>query len=107
MRSRIYVMVALAGAVLSCTAQKSENRTPGHFNRIEVKGAIKVIFRQSDSTQVRVVADAEELQNIMTEAENGVLRISSKGNLEEAAWQCRVLSQSKTTLLNGSIESKE
>ncbi|PKF74690.1 DUF4252 domain-containing protein [Chryseobacterium sp. PMSZPI] len=52
-----------------------EARNVGEFSGIQVSTGVNVIFKQENPTNVKVIADADKLQYIVTKVENGVLRI--------------------------------
>lgn len=68
--------------MLSCTAQR-EQRTITPFSRIEVKGAVSVMYHQSDSLGLWLNGDQEDLGKVSTLVDGDVLRISSKGDMED------------------------
>ncbi|OBW39470.1 hypothetical protein AB670_04190 [Chryseobacterium sp. MOF25P] len=53
-----------------------ESRNVGQFSGIDVSTGVKVVFTQENSTSVKVFADADKLQNVITKVENGILKIS-------------------------------
>jgi hypothetical protein len=52
-----------------------ENRNVGEFSGIEVSTGVNVVFKQENATNVKVYADSDKLQNIITKVENGVLKV--------------------------------
>ncbi|WP_294224213.1 DUF4252 domain-containing protein [uncultured Chryseobacterium sp.] len=52
-----------------------ENRTVGEFSGIQVSTGVNVIFKQESPTAVKVIADADKLQYIITKVENGTLKV--------------------------------
>ncbi len=52
-----------------------ENRNVGDFSGIEVSTGVNVVFKQENATNVKVYADSDKLQNIITKVENGVLKV--------------------------------
>lgn len=52
-----------------------ENRNVGDFSGIQVSTGVNVVFKQEDPTSVKVIADADKLQYIITKVENGVLKV--------------------------------
>lgn len=58
-----------------------ESRSVGEFSGIQVSTGVIVNFKQENPTNVKVIADADKLQYIITKVENGVLKvyIDSKG----------------------------
>ncbi|MDF2553015.1 MAG: hypothetical protein K0R36_3691 [Chryseobacterium sp.] len=52
-----------------------ENRNVGDFSGIDVSTGVNVVFKQENATNVKVYADSDKLQNIITKVENGVLKV--------------------------------
>ncbi|MCJ7933606.1 MAG: DUF4252 domain-containing protein [Chryseobacterium sp.] len=52
-----------------------EARTVGDFSGIQVSTGVNVIFKQERPTSVKVIADSDKLQYIITKVENGTLKI--------------------------------
>ncbi|WP_294284803.1 DUF4252 domain-containing protein [uncultured Chryseobacterium sp.] len=52
-----------------------ENRNVGEFSGIQVSTGVNLVFKQEGSTSVKVIADADKLQYIITKVENGVLKV--------------------------------
>lgn len=52
-----------------------DNRNVGEFSRIEASVGVNVIFKQENNRNVKVIADADKLQYVITKVENGVLKI--------------------------------
>lgn len=52
-----------------------ENRNVGNFSALEVSTGIILNFKQESPSSVKVIADADKLQYIVTKAENGVLKV--------------------------------
>ena len=61
-------------------AQTSQVRETSPFKKIEVSGAANVVYTQSDTLKLKVVADEKEINNIMTTFENETLVIKAKGS---------------------------
>ena len=61
-------------------AQTSQVRETSPFKKIEVSGAANVVFTQSDTLKLKVVADEKEINNIFTTFENETLVIKAKGS---------------------------
>lgn len=60
----------------SASYLNGENRNVGQFSGIDVSAGVKVVFTQENNTSVRVFADADKLQNVITKVENGILKVS-------------------------------
>jgi len=52
-----------------------ENRNVGNFSGIEVSTGVNVVFKQENATNVKVYADSDKLQNVITKVENGILKV--------------------------------
>lgn len=59
-----------------------ENRNVGEFSGIEVSTGVNIVFKQENATSVKVLADSDKLQYVITKVENGVLKvyIDNKGS---------------------------
>ena len=61
-------------------AQETQNREVKSFKKIEVSGATTVVYTQSDTLVLKVVADKAEINNVYTTIEGDVLSIKAKGS---------------------------
>ncbi len=52
-----------------------ESRNVGEFSGIQVSTGVNLVFKQESPTSVKVIADADKLQYIVTRVDNGVLRV--------------------------------
>ncbi|WP_299184011.1 DUF4252 domain-containing protein [uncultured Chryseobacterium sp.] len=52
-----------------------ENRNVGEFSGIHASTGVNVIFKQESPTTVKVIADADKLQYVITKVENGILKV--------------------------------
>lgn len=52
-----------------------ENRNVGQFSALDVSTGVKVVFTQENNSSVKVFADSDKLQNVITKVENGVLKV--------------------------------
>lgn len=52
-----------------------EARNVGEFSGISVSTGVNVVFKQEGPTSVKVIADADKLQYIITKVENGILKV--------------------------------
>lgn len=52
-----------------------EARNVGEFSGIQVSTGINLVYKQESPTSVKVIADADKLQYIVTKVENGVLKV--------------------------------
>lgn len=65
---------------MTIKAQSSQEREAKPFKKLEVSGAATVIYRQSDTLKLKVVADEKEINNIYTTYEDETLVIKAKGS---------------------------
>jgi hypothetical protein len=52
-----------------------ESRNVSEFSGIQVSTGVNVVFKQENPTNVKVIADADKLQYIITKVENGTLKV--------------------------------
>ncbi|MCW3160353.1 DUF4252 domain-containing protein [Chryseobacterium oryctis] len=52
-----------------------EIRNVGEFSGVQVSTGVNVVFKQESPTNVKVIADADKLQYVVTKVENGVLKV--------------------------------
>ncbi|UFH33861.1 DUF4252 domain-containing protein [Chryseobacterium sp. C-71] len=52
-----------------------ETRNVGEFSGLEVSTGVDVVFKQENATNVKVFADSDKLQYIITKVENGILKV--------------------------------
>ncbi|MGK6343863.1 DUF4252 domain-containing protein [Chryseobacterium sp. DT-3] len=52
-----------------------EARNVGEFSGIQVSTGVNVVFKQESPTNVKVIADSDKLQYIITKVENGILKV--------------------------------
>lgn len=52
-----------------------ETRNVGEFSGLEVSTGVDVVFKQENATSVKVFADSDKLQYIITKVENGILKV--------------------------------
>lgn len=52
-----------------------ESRNVGEFSGVHASTGVRVIFKQESPTNVKVIADADKLQYVVTKVENGILKI--------------------------------
>lgn len=65
---------------LAIKAQTTQVREVKPFKQIELSGATSVIYTQSDTLALKVVADEKEINNIYTSFEGDALIIKAKGS---------------------------
>lgn len=58
-----------------------EARNVGEFSGIQVSTGVDVVYKQESPTNIKVIADADKLQYVITKVENGMLKVyvDSKG----------------------------
>lgn len=78
---RILSITLLAG-ILSCNAQKTQDRTVPLFTKIKISGGANIYYTTSDSASVKVNASDKEIANVTTMVENETLIINTKGVFE-------------------------
>lgn len=74
----ITLIVTLATFLAAPIAKAQSERTVTSFNGINVSGPMTVYVSMGEKTSVRVDADSDDLENIITEVEANILQISSK-----------------------------
>ncbi|MDH6251262.1 hypothetical protein M2347_000989 [Chryseobacterium sp. H1D6B] len=52
-----------------------ESRNVGEFSGIQVSTGVNVVYKQEGPTNIKVIADADKLQYVITKVENGVLKV--------------------------------
>lgn len=52
-----------------------ETRNVGEFSALNISTGVKVVYKQDSKNSVKVIADADKLENIITKVENGTLKI--------------------------------
>lgn len=67
-------------SALAMKAQTSQEREVKPFKKLEVSGAANVIYTQSDTLKLKVVADDKEINNIFTTFEDETLVVKAKGS---------------------------
>jgi flagellar hook assembly protein FlgD len=72
---------ALFLMTIGCSAQQEQVRQIPPFDKIHISGAVAVEYRSSDTLDLKVEAKQKELDQVITEVENGTLKISTKGSV--------------------------
>lgn len=52
-----------------------EARNVGEFSGIHVSTGVNVVYKQEGPTNIKVIADADKLQYVITKVENGILKV--------------------------------
>ncbi|MCD6068418.1 MAG: hypothetical protein K0S33_3244 [Bacteroidetes bacterium] len=81
MKKLIYTM-AISLSSFGLFAQTSETRTVTDFTKINAEGVSEVIITQADQTTLKVRAESEDMNNILTEVKGNTLNITTKGNIK-------------------------
>lgn len=82
MKTTFITSLFVFGAIVSY-AQEVQKRETKPFHKIEISGATSLIFTQSDTLQLRVEADKDEINNLMTDVSDGILSVKAKGNFKQ------------------------
>jgi len=83
MKTIILTSVILISS-LAIKAQTTQTREIKPFKQIELSGAASVIYTQSDTLALKVVADDKEINNIHTTFEGETLVIKAKGSFNHS-----------------------
>lgn len=78
-KNRIISFLALITTFIGCNAQQVQTREVKPFHKIQASGSVNIFFTQSDTASLIVKADKDEINNVETKFENGILIISNKG----------------------------
>lgn len=76
-----FFTIVLVSTLISCNAQKTQERTVSPFNRMKISGGVHVVYTNSDTLTLSVRAKENELDNVQTKIENSTLYISSTGHI--------------------------
>lgn len=74
-----FLSLALFSTVFTLSAQITQTRQVGTFNKIQVSDAVNVVYTQSDSLEVKLDGNEKELASVETKVEKSTLIISAKG----------------------------
>lgn len=78
----LMVLTAVFPSIQAANSQKTETRTVNSFNAIDVSSGIDLYLKMGTTEEVKVVADDDVIDDIVTEVKNGTLHIyMEKGNL--------------------------
>lgn len=80
-KSKILGLLVLTSISLS-TLKAQQTRTVGEFSGIKAGDSFNIVVSQSESTTVKVDAPEAVLSQIKTEVKDGILNISSEGNIK-------------------------
>jgi hypothetical protein len=79
MKKLVVLSVSLLAGIISCTAQKTQDRPVSAFQKLKISGSVSVLYTNSDTLNLKVSADENELEGVVTKVENGILIIENKG----------------------------
>jgi hypothetical protein len=65
---------------LAFSSEKTENRNLKDFNKIKVSSGIDLYLRMGETEEVKVVADGDIIDQVITEVKDGTLKIYMKQN---------------------------
>lgn len=77
------LIIALFAGIISCTAQRTENRPVSAYSHVEVDGNVSVYYTESDTLDLRVEGSEKDLSKLFTEVEKGILHINNKNSNSE------------------------
>jgi len=80
MKNKQFLILAIFVPMLALKAQETQNRNLGIFNSIETSGSVNVIYTHSDTASLTVKAKKDELENIETKFDRGILMIKNRGS---------------------------
>ncbi|MES2566001.1 MAG: DUF2807 domain-containing protein [Bacteroidota bacterium] len=80
----IIVSSILLLSVLATKSQTSQEREVKPFKKLEISGAATVVFTQSDTLKLKVVADDKEINNVFTTFEDETLVVKAKGSFNHS-----------------------
>jgi hypothetical protein len=79
----ILLIAIILGAniqALAFSSEKTENRNLKDFNKIKVSSGIDLYLRMGETEEVKVVADGDIIDQVITEVKDGTLKIYMKQN---------------------------
>jgi hypothetical protein len=77
----LMLLTAASTAVQAGNSKKTEIRKVKNFNAVDVSAGIDLYLKMGETEQVRVEADDDIIENILTEVKNGTLHVyMKKGN---------------------------
>lgn len=74
------VLIAMMG--IPMLAQTTEDRNLTGFTKLEASGAPNIKLTQGEQESVKVMAEQEDIKNIITEVKDGKLVVRSQGNIQ-------------------------
>lgn len=82
MKNKIIATFLLISALIGCKAQKTQIRELGNFDKIKISGALNMEFTSSDTSEVSITANENDLDKVISRVENATLIIYTKGNIK-------------------------
>ena len=82
----IFALTALGVSASSSYSDKTENRNLNNFHAVKVSAGIDLYLKMGDSEEVKVVADDDIIDRIITEVKDGTLHIYMKSNNNIFNW---------------------
>ncbi|MBW6533440.1 MAG: DUF2807 domain-containing protein [Mariniphaga sp.] len=77
----LILLTAASTTVQAGNSKKTEIRKVGNFNAVDVSAGIDLYLKMGETEEVRVEADDDIIENILTEVKNGTLHVyMKKGN---------------------------
>lgn len=101
-----FLSIVLISSVISCNAQKIEERPVAPFTKLQAKGAANIIFTDSDTLSLRVKGKEGDLKKLTTKVEDGVLYISNEENLNSTTYVYIKNNTLNDLMLSGACEFK-
>src|ERR1043166_3385472 len=77
-----FIGLSLLSSILSIGVSAQQNRTVGDFNGIKAGDAFNISIMQSENQSVKVDAPENVQNQIKTEVKDGILVISTEGNIK-------------------------
>jgi len=78
MTTKTLLPVLLFSGIISCSAQKTEERSITPFNKLKLSGSVNVIYTTSDTLSLKLSGSEKGLATVDTKTENGLLTIENK-----------------------------
>jgi hypothetical protein len=79
MKPKNIIAALFCSVALLSTAQTTQRREITSFDKIDASGAANIKFTTSDSLKLTITGDADELANVETKVQDGILFIKTKG----------------------------
>ncbi len=82
----LFFSFAVTGLIASGSSYKTETRNVSNYTAIKVSTGIGLYVKMGTSEEVKIIADNNEIDNIITEVKNGTLHIYSKKSTGWLNW---------------------